>query len=96
MTVDDPRVVMLTYLSWSQMCIGRIADARRCSERAVDGGARRWRTPTRCAHALNGAAFVALTIVSPQAALQRLDELRALLVDNGIAYYDAVETIFRG
>jgi len=37
-----------------------------------------------------------LTIISPQAALARLDELRALLVDNGIAYYEAVETIFRG
>jgi len=45
---------------------------------------------------LNGAAFVALTMVSPQAALSRLDELRALLADNGIAYYEAVETIFRG
>ena len=48
------------------------------------------------AHALNGAAFVALTVVSPQVALQRLDEFRTLLVDYGIAYYDAVETVFRG
>jgi predicted ATPase len=45
---------------------------------------------------LNGAAFVALTILSPQQALRRLDELSAVLVDNGVAYYEAVETIFRG
>lgn len=95
LTVDDPRVIMLTYLSWSQMCLGRIANARKCSERAV-AEARQMAHAYTLAHALNGAAFVALTIVSPQAALQRLDELRALLVDNGIAYYEAVETIFRG
>ncbi len=95
MTVDDPRVIMLTYLSWSQMCLGRIANARRFSERAVDEATQMKHAYT-LAHALNGAAFVALTIGSPQAALRRLDELRALLVDNGIAYYEAVETIFRG
>jgi class 3 adenylate cyclase/predicted ATPase len=95
MTVDDPRVIMLTYLSWSQMCLGNIANARKCSERAVAEATQMAHAYT-LAHALNGAAFVALTIVSPQAALQRLDQLRAVLFDNGIAYYEAVETVFRG
>jgi class 3 adenylate cyclase/predicted ATPase len=95
LTVDDPRVIMLTYLSWSQMCLGRVTNARRLSERAVDE-AREMKHAYTLAHALNGAAFVALTIISPQAALARLDEQRALLADNGIAYYEAVETIFRG
>ena len=95
LTVDDPRVVMLTYLSWAQMCLGRISDAMRHSERAVTE-ARQMDHAYTLAHALNGAAFVALTIISPQTALQRLDELRAMLVDYGIAYYDAVETVFRG
>jgi class 3 adenylate cyclase/predicted ATPase len=95
LTVDDPRVVMLTYLSWSQMCLGRISDALRNSERAVTE-ARQMAHAYTLAHALNGAAFVALTIVSPRVALQRLDDLRAVLVDNGIAYYEAVETVFRG
>ena len=95
MTVDDPRVIMLTYLSWSQMCLGRIANALKLSERAVEE-AKQMQHAYTLAHALNGAAFVALTIVSPQAALARLDEQRALLADNGIAYYEAVETIFRG
>ncbi len=95
LTVDDPRVVMLTYLSWSLMCLGKFSDARRCSEQAVADAEQTAHIYT-LAHALNGAAFVALTIDSPQAALRRLDELSAVLADNGIAYYDAVETIFRG
>jgi len=95
LTVDDPRVVMLTYLSWSLMCSGRFADARRCSEMAVAEAAEMAHAYTR-AHALNGAAFVALTIDSPEQGLCRLDELAAVLADSGIAYYDAVESIFRG
>ena len=95
LTVDDPRVVMLTYLSWSLMCSGRFAEARRCSETAVAEAAEMAHVYTR-AHALNGAAFVALTIDTPQQGLVRLDELAAVLADSGIAYYDAVESIFRG
>ena len=95
LTVDDPRVVMLTYLSWSLMCSGRFAEARRCSETAVAEAAEMAHVYTR-AHALNGAAFVALTIDTPQQGLIRLDELAAVLADSGIAYYDAVECIFRG
>jgi class 3 adenylate cyclase/predicted ATPase len=95
LTVDDPRVVMLTYLSWSMMCLGQFADARSYSEQAV-AEARRMGHVYTLAHALNGAAFVALTIDSPQTALKKLDELAAVLADNGIAYYEAVETIFRG
>lgn len=95
LTVDDPRVVMLTYLSWSLMCLGRFADARRASAQAVAEATAMAHVYTQ-AHALNGAAFVALTIDPPQRALQRLDELVAILADSGIAYYEAVETIFRG
>lgn len=95
MTVDDPRVVMLTYMSWSQMCAGRLAEAVRNSQCAV-AEARRVAHIYTLAHALTGASFVALTIMSPQDGLQRLDELSAALTDSGIAYYNAVETIFRG
>lgn len=95
LTVDDPRVIMLTYLSWSQMCLGRITDARQNSERAINE-AREMHHAYTLAHALTGASFVTLTIDRPEAALQRLDDLRALLEDNGISYYDAVETVLRG
>lgn len=95
MTVDDPRVVMLTYLSWSQMCAGKLREAIRNSSDAVAEGRRMGHVYT-LAHALTGASFVALTVISPQAGLQRLDELAAAIADSGIAYYHAVETIFRG
>jgi tetratricopeptide (TPR) repeat protein len=95
LTVDDPRVVMMTYLSWSLMCLGEFAKAERYSLQAV-AEAQKMAHVYTLAHALNGAAFVALTIGSPQAALQRLDELSAVLANNGIAYYEAVQTIFRG
>lgn len=94
-TVDDPRVVMLTYMSWSQMCAGKLSDAIRNSDEAV-AQAQRMAHVYTLAHALNGAAFIALTIISPQAALAKLDELSAALADSGIAFYHAVETIFRG
>jgi predicted ATPase len=95
LTIDDPRVVMLTYMSWSQMCLGRIADALRSSKLAL-AEAREMGHAYTLAHALVGASFVALTVVTPELALQRLDELRALLADNPIDYYDAVETLMRG
>lgn len=94
-TVDDPRVVMLTYLSWSQMCAGKLGDAIRNSNEAV-AEAKRMAHIYTLAHALTGAAFVALTVISPTAGLVWLDELSAVLADSGIAYYHAVETIFRG
>jgi class 3 adenylate cyclase/tetratricopeptide (TPR) repeat protein len=95
LTVDDPRVIMLTYLSWSQMCLGQIASARSNSERAITE-ANEMAHGYTLAHALTGASFVAMTIDTPAAALIRLDALRALLVDNAIDYYDAVETVLRG
>jgi len=95
MTVDDARVVMLVYLSWSLMCAGRLGEAAARSEEALRH-ARGTAHAYTLAHALNGAAFVALTIDTPQAGLERLDELAAILADNGIAYYEAVQPIFRG
>jgi tetratricopeptide (TPR) repeat protein len=96
---DDPRVVMLTYRSWSLMCLGEFGAARDCVEKAV-GHARQLTRPMApvytLAHALNGAAFVALTIDTPGVALDRLDELAQVLADNGMVYYEAVERIFRG
>jgi predicted ATPase len=86
---------MLTYMSWSQMCAGRFDEAI-CNSNCAVAEARRIAQVYTLAHALTGAAFVALTIVSPRAGLERLNELYAALTDSGIAYYNAVETIFRG
>jgi predicted ATPase/ABC-type transport system involved in cytochrome c biogenesis ATPase subunit len=94
-TVDDPKVVMLIYLSWSLMCQGKLDEARRRSAEALEY-ARRLSHAYTLAHALTGAAFVALTTESPQAGLERLAELLPLLEEHGIAYYGAVGVLFRG
>ncbi len=94
-TIDDPKVVMLVYLSWSLMCVGRFTEARRASAEAL-AYARQLANAYTLAHALNGASFIALTIDSPEAGLQHLDELMPLLEEHGIAYYGAVGALFRG
>lgn len=94
-TIDDPRVVMLTYLSWAQMCAGQIDAAKRSMGAAV-AEARATTKAYNLAHSLNGAAFVCLTVDTPQSALQWLDELDASIADRGIVFYEAVGTIFRG
>ena len=94
-TVDDPRVVMLLYRSWSLMCTGRFADANKCSDLAVHE-ARLFGHVYTLAHALAGRAMVTLTIGSPSDTLKWVDELTTVLTDNGITYYEAVNTFHRG
>ncbi len=94
-TVDDPEIVMLTYLSWALMCMGELDEARACSARGLEK-ARGLGQVYSLAHALNGASFVALTIDSPEAGLARIDEMMPLLEEHGIAYYGAVGLLFKG
>ncbi|MGR4869094.1 AAA family ATPase [Variovorax sp. LARHSF232] len=94
-TVDDPEIVMLTYLSWALMCMGQLDEARSCSARAVEK-ARALAQVYSLSHALIGAAFVGLTIEAPEAGLRRLDEVMPLLEEHGIAYYGAVGLLFKG
>jgi predicted ATPase len=94
-TVDDPKVVMQVYLSWSLMCMGRLRESKWHSAQALEE-ARRMAHAYTLAHALVGASFVTLTVESPEAGLVRLDELEPLLAEQGIAYYGAVGTLFRG
>ncbi len=88
-TVDDPRVVMLTYLSWSLMCMGELDEATPLRR----GGARRRARPRARVHAGARAQRRVLPRVDDRVAavaLQRLDELMPLLEEHGIAYYGAV------
>lgn len=94
-TVDDPQVVMLTYLSWSLMCMGRLGQARACSARALET-ARDLHQAYSLSHALIGATFVGLTIESPTLGLTRVNEVLPLLEEHGIAYYGAVGLLFKG
>ena len=93
-TPDDPEVVMLTYLSWSLMCMGHLDAARATSMQALER-ARALKQAYSLAHALIGAAFVSLTLDSPQAGLARLDEALPLLKEHGIVYYHSVGLLFK-
>jgi class 3 adenylate cyclase/tetratricopeptide (TPR) repeat protein len=92
---DDPEVVMLTYLSWSLMCVGRLDESRRTSALALEK-AQSLNHVYTLAHALIGTSFVALTIESPRAGLALLDKALPLLEEHGIAYYFAVGLLFKG
>ncbi len=94
-TVDDPKVVMLLYRSWALMCMGRFADANMYSDMTIHE-ARQIGHVYTLAHALCGRAFVTLTLGTPVEALRDIEELEAVLADNGIAYYEAVASILRG
>ena len=92
---DDPEVVMLTYLSWSKMCIGRLDESRSISAKALEK-AQSLNHVYTLAHALIGTSFVTLTIESPRAGLALLDKALPLLEEHGIAYYFAVGLLFKG
>jgi class 3 adenylate cyclase/predicted ATPase len=94
-TIDDPQVVMLTYLSWALLYAGDLDQARQRRELAL-AEARRMAQPYSLTHALVGSAFSEMMVRAPDAALRYLDELLVLTEEHGIAYYQAVGTIFRG
>lgn len=94
-TIDDPEVVMLTYLSWALLYAGELDQARQRRKLALTE-ARRLSQPYSLTHALVGWAFSELMVRSPDTALRYLDEVLALTQEHGISYYQAVGTIFRG
>jgi class 3 adenylate cyclase/tetratricopeptide (TPR) repeat protein len=95
LNLDEGHVVVLAYLSWVLLYLGHFEEARaRCTE-ALDN-ARRFAQAYPLTHALNGAAFVELTLGNYAVALSRLDELDATLEEHGIAYYRSMSQIWRG
>jgi len=95
LNLDEGHVVVLAYLSWVLLYLGHFDEARaRCAE-ALDN-ARRFAQAYPLTHALNGAAFVELTLGDFAAALRLLDELDAALEEHGIAYYRPMSQIWRG
>jgi tetratricopeptide (TPR) repeat protein len=95
LTVDDPEVVMLYYLSWVLLYLGEFAASQ---ERATEAltRARRLAQPYTLAHALCGISFVELSVKAYAKALSSLEELIALCTEHGIAYFRAVGAMFRG
>ena len=92
-TVDDPRVVMLAYLSWWPMCTGALRSEARGAE-ALSG-----RAASRCVYAGARAERSLVHRIDDRFSRGRAaasDELMPLLEEHGIAYYGAVGTLFRG
>ena len=94
-TLDDGRVVMLTYLAWVYAYLGMSAQARRCAEESL-AEARALAQPYSIAHALNGLAFTLLLEGRYDAARRRLEELSALTAEHGMSYYAAICQALQG
>jgi class 3 adenylate cyclase/tetratricopeptide (TPR) repeat protein len=93
--VDDPRVVMLMYLSWVLLYQGHGDDARRtvreCVQQARDLG-----QAYNLAYALVGEVMVGLFVENYEGQAPVIEELALLSRDHEIAYFAAVAEVSRG
>jgi class 3 adenylate cyclase/tetratricopeptide (TPR) repeat protein len=95
LTVDDARVVMLTYLGYACLFLGLLDSARASIESAVTE-AKDLNQPYSLAHALVGRTVFEYGTGSAEGVLQRANELAKLCEEQGIAFYGATAMIFRG
>ena len=95
LTLDDARVVMLTYLAWVLSYLGQSEAALRRAEEAV-AEAQAIAHPFSLAHALNGLAYTHLLDGRYEAALTWLDELDKLTAEHGVDFYAAIGMNLRG
>lgn len=95
LTLAEGQIVIMTYLSWVLLYLGRIDEARQLRGDAVQE-ARKTSLVYPLAHALNGLVFTELTLNAPRSALAYIDELSALTQQHQIAYYAAIKDVFHG
>jgi predicted ATPase/class 3 adenylate cyclase len=95
LNLDEGHIIVLVYLSYVLLYLGRCAEARRTSDDAV-AMARRFARAYPLSHALNGAAFVQLTLGDFATSTRYLDELDAVLEQHAIVYYKPMSLIWRG
>jgi class 3 adenylate cyclase/predicted ATPase len=93
--VDDAKVVMLMYLSWTLVYLGYLDQARLRRTEAMEE-ARSLSHAFTLTHALITMSFTELTMGAFASALQHVNELIPLTRELGSAYYDAVGVIFHG
>ncbi len=93
--VDDPRVVMLMYLSWIQIYLGHDDEARSAIEACV-AEARALGQPYNLAHALTGRVLTGLFREDYEGLAPAIEELTNVTRDHEIAYYAAVCEVLRG
>jgi class 3 adenylate cyclase/tetratricopeptide (TPR) repeat protein len=94
-TLDDARVVMLTYLAWVLSYLDQPEAALRRAEESV-AEAQAIAHPFSLAHALNGLAYTHLLNGRYEAALPWLDELDKLSAEHGVTFYAAIGLGLRG
>jgi predicted ATPase len=93
--VDDPRVVMLMYLSWVLTFLGLEDEGRRAIDACL-AEARALGQPYNLAHALAGRALVGLFVEDYDDLPPIIDELASLTAEHEIAFYAAVSEVLRG
>src|SRR5581483_454295 len=94
-TVDDPRVVMRTYLAYVLLSLGDVDEARKNCQAALSE-ARQLAQPYSIAHALIAATYIDLYLGDPHRAEEPLTQLVSLAAEQRIAYYAAFGTLFDG
>jgi class 3 adenylate cyclase/predicted ATPase len=95
LTVDDPHVMLLTYLAWTLTSLGYLDQARSKREAALVEARRLSRAYT-LAHALSRATQAQLIVVGPSGVLLHADELVQLTERQGIDFFSAEAMVFQG
>ena len=95
LNLDEGHVIVLVYLSYVLLYLGRCAEARRVSDQAL-AMARGFARAYPLSHALNGAAFVQLTLGDYAGSTRYLAELDGVLEQHAIVYYKPMSLIWRG
>jgi predicted ATPase len=95
LTVDDPHVVMLSYLGWTLLCLGYLDQARAKREAAL-AEARLLSRAFTLAHTLSRATAAEAIVVGPSGALLHVDEWVSLTERQSIGFYLAEAMIFQG
>jgi predicted ATPase len=95
LTVDDPHVMLLTYLAWTLLCLGCL-DQSRAKRDAAMAEARLLSRAFTLAHALSRATHAEAIVVGPSGALLHADELVSLTEGHSIDFYLAEAMIIQG
>jgi predicted ATPase len=95
LTMDDPHVIMVTYLAWTLLCLGYLDQARAKREAAL-AEARLLSRGFTLAHTLARATLAEAIVVGPSGALLLADESISLIEGQSIGFFSADAMIFQG
>jgi predicted ATPase len=95
LTVDDPHVMLLTYLAWTLTSLGHLDQARSKREAAL-AEARRLSRAYTLAHALSRATQAEAIVVGPSGTLLHVDELVQLTERLSIDFFSAEAVTLQG